>query len=285
MSGATRPEAEPTAMRVALWRALHRLADAPPWVLDDSLALALADPAPDWQRRPDMDIARTSRARASIVGRARFIEDHAIERAAAGVGQYVILGAGLDTFAFRPPGKALELAVFEVDQPAAQAWKRERLASAGIEVPGSMHWVPVDFEAGQSWWHRLCRAGFDPARPAVFSSSGVSMYLSSEAIAATLQQIAHCAKGSSLVMTFMLPLNQVDADERPGRAATERYARAAGTPFLSMFDPTRMLGLAVAAGFAQARHVSSADLATRYFAGRADGLSPSSSEQLIVAGT
>src|SRR5438477_1209585 len=154
-----------TAVRVALWRALHVQVDPPPHVFEDEIGLRLAAPDEDWQRRPDMDPHFTKQFRASIVARARFIEDLVLERAGRGVGQYVILGAGLDTFAQRRPEIASRLRVFEIDQPGPQAWKRQRLIALGFGVPEWLRLVPVDFEAGGSWREGLEAAGFETARP------------------------------------------------------------------------------------------------------------------------
>jgi methyltransferase (TIGR00027 family) len=153
------PGPDQTAVRVALWRALHVELDAPPHVLADETGLRLADPADGWRDRPDMDPVFTSGFRASIVVRARFIEDLVAERAAHGTSQYVLLGAGLDTFAQRRPALAARLTVFEVDQPGTQAWKRRRLLDLGYGVPGWLRLVPVDFEAGASWRAAVARAG------------------------------------------------------------------------------------------------------------------------------
>jgi methyltransferase (TIGR00027 family) len=273
-----------TAVRVALWRAMHVQVDPPPRVLEDDIGLKLAAPADDWRRRPDMDPHATKLFRASIVARARFIEDLVVEQAGRGVSQYVILGAGLDTFAQSRPEIASSLKVFEVDQPGPQAWKRQRLIELGFGIPEWLRFVPVDFEAGGSWWERLKTVGFDAGRPAVVASTGVSMYLTKEAIAATLRQIAVLAPGSTLAMTFILPLEFADPEERPGFDAAAKGARASGTPFISFFTPPEMLALAREAGFREARHVSAADLTTRYFAGRTDGLRPGS-EALLVATT
>jgi methyltransferase (TIGR00027 family) len=275
--------ADGTAVRVALWRAMHVQVDPQPHVLEDEIGLRLVAPDDGWRRRPDMDQHATSRSRASIVARARFIEDLVVAQAGHGVSQYVILGAGLDTFAQRRPEIASSLRVFEVDQPGPQAWKRQRLIELGYGIPEWLRLVPVDFEAGPSWWDRLATAGFDPGRPAVVASTGVTMYLTRDANVATLRQIAALAPGSTLATTFMPPLELVEPDERSGRQATEKYARAAGTPFLSFFTPSEMLALAREAGFGEAQHVSAASLAQRYFAGRTDGLRPSSSEELLVA--
>ena len=140
-------EADSTAVRVALWRALHVQVDPPPHVLEDEVGLKLAAPDDGWRSRPDMS-PFTRPFRASIVARARFIEDLVAERAALGVGQYVILGAGLDTFAQRRPELASRLLVFEVDRPGPQAWKRQRLVDLGFGIPSFLRLVPVDFEAG-----------------------------------------------------------------------------------------------------------------------------------------
>jgi methyltransferase (TIGR00027 family) len=216
---------------------------------------------------------------------ARFIEDLVAEQAGHGVRQYVILGAGLDTFAQRRAEVASHLRVFEVDQPGPQAWKRRRLIELGFGVPEWLHLVPVDFEAGESLWEQLAAAGFDAGRPAVVVSTGVSMYLTKEANAATLQQFAGLAPGSTLAMTFLLPPEHLDDAYRPGYEAAERGARAAGTPFISFYTPEEMLELARSAGFEDARHVSAPILNERYFAGRRDGLQMSKGEELLVATT
>lgn len=283
-----KPDVAPdsTAARVALWRALHVEADAPPHVLEDKIGLALLAPDEDWRRRGDMHPQFTRPFRASIVARARFIEDLVAEQAARGLGQYVILGAGLDSFAQRRPEIASRLNVFEVDQPGPQAWKRQRLIELGFGVPDWLRFVPVDFEAGERWRDGLAAAGFDDGKPAIVVSTGVSMYLTKEANAATLRQVADLAPGSTLAMTFLLPLELADLEVRPGLEMAVKGARASGTPFLSFFTPPEMLALAREAGFREARHVSAADLTRRYFAGRTDGLRPpNNAEELLVANT
>ena len=182
--------ADGTAVRVALWRAMHVQIDSPPHVLEDEIGLQLAAPDDGWRDRPDMHPAGTSRFRAAIVARARFIEDLVAEQAGQGVAQYVILGAGLDTFAQRRPEIAARLRVFEVDQPGPQAWKRQRLIELGFGIPEWLRLVPVDFEAGGSWWEQLAAAGFDPGQPAVVVSTGVTIYLTKDANAA-FRLLAH----------------------------------------------------------------------------------------------
>lgn len=272
-------------MRVALWRALHVQIDSPPHVLEDEVGLRLAAPPEGWQQRPDMHPQGTRGYRAAIVARARFIEDLVIEEAERGVTQFVLLGAGLDTFAQRRPQVASGLRVFEVDQPGAQAWKRRRLIDLGFDIPEWLRLVPVNFEAGVSWWAALQGAGFEASEPAVVASTGVSMYLTKAAIAATLRQIAMLPVGSTLAMTFLLPLELLDPQERPRHEVVYKAARAAGTPFISFFSPTEILSLAREAGFDTIGHLSTEELADRYFAGRADGLRPAKGEEFLVART
>jgi methyltransferase (TIGR00027 family) len=274
-----------TAVRVALWRAMHVQVDPPPHVLEDEIGLQLAAPDDGWRLRPDMDPQATRLFRASIVARARFIEDLVVEQAGLGVRQYVILGAGLDTFAQRRPQIASSLRVFEVDQPGHQAWKRQRLIELGFDIPAWLRLVPVDFEASSSWPEHLAAAGFDAGQPAAVASTGVSMYLTKDATAATLRQIAALAPGSTLAMTFLLPLELADPEVRPGLQMSERGAQAAGTPFLSFFSPEEMLALARGAGFRNAQHVSSTMLNLRYFAGRTDGPHTPAGEEMLVATT
>lgn len=274
-----------TAVRVALWRALHLEVDGPPPVFRDEIGLKLAAPEAGWRDRPDMG-PFTRPFRAAIVARARFIEDWIEEQAGRGVDQVVLLGAGLDTFAQRRAALASRLTVFEVDQPGSQAWKRQRLRDLGFSLPGWLRFVPVDFEAGDGEWDRLAAAGFDATRPAVVASTGVSMYLTREAVAATLGRAAGLVPGSTLVMSFLVPLALADPEVRPGMVRAMEGARASGTPFLSFFEPPELVALAREAGFREAWHEASGSLARRYFAGRTDGLRPPDpAEELLVAST
>ncbi|MGC1785020.1 MAG: class I SAM-dependent methyltransferase [Acidobacteriaceae bacterium] len=278
--------ADSTAVRVALWRAMHVQIDPPPHVIEDEIGLQLAAPDDSWRQRPDMDPQATRLFRASIVARARFIEDLVIEQLEFGVHQYVILGAGLDTFAQRRPEVAPRLRIFEVDRPGSQEWKRQRLIELGFGIPQWLRFVPVDFETGDDWWKLLIAAGFNAGQQAIVTSTGVSMYLTRDAIATMLRQAAVLASGSTFVMTFLLPLELAEPEARPGLERAEKAARASGTPFISFFTPEEMLALAREAGFKDVRHVSAATLGQRYFAGRTDSLRPpNNSEELLVATT
>jgi len=279
-----------TAVRVALWRAMHAQIDPPPHVLEDEIGLRLVAPDENWRQRPDMDPQFTRSFRASIVARSRFIEDLVGEQAARGVRQYVILGAGLDTFAQRRPEIASRLRVFEVDRPGPQVWKRQRLIDLGFGIPEWLRFVPVDFEAsqptvaGQSWRDALADAGFDANQPAIVASTGVSMYLTRDANMATLREIAALAPGTTLAMTFILPVELAPPKERAGIEVSAKGARASGTPFVSFFTPSEILAIAGEAGFSRVQHVSADDLAQRYFADRTDGLRPPpNGEETLVA--
>ncbi len=262
---------------------MHVQIDSSPHVLEDELGLRLVAPDENWRQRPDMNPQWTRGYRAAIVARARYIEDLVTEKARQGISQYVILGAGLDTFAQRRPELAAKIRVFEIDKPDTQAWKRQRLMELGFGISSHLQLVPVDFEAGDSWRERLEANGFNAKCPAVLASTGVAMYLTQEANRATLREIATLAPGSTLAMTFMLPTDLVDPEERAQYEMVQERARAAGTPFLSMFRPPEIVAMAREAGFREVKHVSRAELIQRYFEGRADGLRPSSGEAFLVA--
>jgi methyltransferase (TIGR00027 family) len=255
-----------------------------PHVLEDEVGLQLAEPEERWQARGDMDPVSTSSFRASIVARARFVEDLVADEVGRGVNQYVILGAGLDTFAQREPDLASRMQVFEVDLPGPQAWKRQRLMELGFEVPEWLHLVPVDFESTDGW-AELAAAGFDASRPAVVASTGVTMYVTKDATASTLRRVAALAPGSTLAMTFLIPPQLLEASARSVIQTTEKNSRASGTPFISFFSPDEMAAIAEEAGLRDARTFPTTDLGDRYFNGREDGLRPPSGESFLIAVT
>jgi len=272
-----------TAVRTALWRAMHVQIDAQPHVLDDETGFKLVAPAEDWKQRPDMNPVFSRRVRASMVARARFIEDLVAEQVKLGICQYVILGAGLDSFAQRQPEIASKLTVFEIDQPGTQTWKKQRLLELGYGIPEWLRFVSVDFEAGSLWWDELLKSGFDPTKPTVLTCTGLSMYLTTEANKATLQQIATLAPGSVLAMTYMLPFELIEEEDHVLQTISEKGARASGNPFISYFSPNEILDLAREAGFADVKNVSASDLNKLYFTGRTDNLSPASGEGFLIA--
>jgi len=276
----TQPDS--TAVRTALWRALHVQVDAKPHILEDEIGLKLIAPPDDWQQRPDMKF--TKRLRASIVARSRFIEDLIIEQSKQGISQYVILGAGLDTFAQRMPDIASRLQIYEIDQPGTLLWKQQRLIELGFDVPGNLHFVPVDFEIA-SWWKQLLKAGFDINKPAVVACTGVSLYLTKEAITSTLYQISTLAPGSKLAITFYLPMELLDKEDQPMQEIAEKGARKAGMPFVSFFTTNEILALAREAGLKKVETISTKDMERYYFRNRTDDLLPATGEVFLLATT
>ncbi|WP_410220106.1 class I SAM-dependent methyltransferase [Pedobacter sp.] len=277
-------EPDNTAVRTALWRALHLQTDAKPYILEDEVGLKLIAPNQGWQQRPDMHPEFTKRLRASILARSRFIEDLIIEQSQKGITQYVILGAGLDTFTQRRPDIAAKLQVFEIDQPDTQTWKQKRLIETGFGLPKWLHFVSVDFEIS-SWWEKLLNAGFDQSKPAVVVCTGVSLYLTKDAIISTLHQLTALATGSTIAMTFYLPIELLDEEDRPLQLIAEKGAKEAGTPFISFFNPDEILALTKGAGFKHIKTVSTKDLEKAYFSNRTDNFTPASGEVFLLAQT
>ncbi|SHM19715.1 class I SAM-dependent methyltransferase [Mucilaginibacter sp. OK098] len=277
-TGITEPDN--TAVRTALWRALHVQVDAEPHILEDEIGLKLIDPSDNWQERPDMKF--TKRLRASIVARSRFIEDLIIEQSKQGICQYVILGSGLDTFAQRRPGIAANLQIYEIDQPDTLAWKEQRLNELGFGIPDYLHFVPVNFETS-SWWKELSMTNFDFKKPAVVTCTGVSLYLTAEAINYTLSKIATLGPGSKLAMTFYLRMEFLDEEDKPMQERAKKGALKAGTPMISFFTPDEIRILAKEAGFTDVKTITTKDLEQRYFANRPDGLLPASGEIFLLA--
>lgn len=269
-----------SAVRTALWRALHVQIDPAPHVLVDEIGLAIAQPEPGWQQRRDMHPEGTAGHRLALVARTRFVEDLL---AAEGIGQYVLLGAGLDTFAQRHGHDGV--VVFEVDQPGPQAWKRQRLDALGFGVADHLRLVPVDFESDDDWWAELLSAGFDAAAPALVSSSGVSMYITKDATASTLARLALLAPGSIVAMTFMYPLELVDEVDRPALAGAVRGAQASGTPWLSFYSPEEIASLATDAGFLDVTCIPTNELAEQVIGDQSDGWRASSGEGILIART
>lgn len=271
-----------TAVRVALWRAMHVQADPTPHIIEDEIGYKLIAPDACWKQRSDMHPDFTKRLRASMVARARFIEDLAAEQSKQGFDQYVILGSGLDTFAQRKPELASKLQIFEIDQPDTLAWKQQRLQETGYGLPSNLHFVSVDFETS-SWWDELLRTGFNTGKPAIVACTGVSLYLTKAAILDTLHKVAAMAPDTKLAMSFYLPMELLDEEDKFLQQIAEKGAREAGTPFVSFFSPDQILALGLEAGFKIVETVSSKELGRRYFAGRTDGLFPSSGEEFLVA--
>ena len=261
-----------TAQGAALHRAAHQLLDTPP-VFTDPFALKIIGREAESELRAALIRIRTERAglRAFIAARSRFSEDTLAEAVAEGVRQYVLLGAGLDTFAYRAAKAFPGLSVFEVDHPATQGWKRERLAEAGITVPDVLTYAPVNFET-ETMAAGLARAGFDAKAPAVFAWLGVVPYLTREAIMATLGFIADLPRGTTVTFDYGEPPSERDvAATAAHREMAERVA-ASGEPFRSFFKAEDLKRDMAALGFSIVEDFDAATLNTRYFSGREDDL-------------
>jgi methyltransferase (TIGR00027 family) len=264
-----------TAMTAAAARAAHLLVDSEPRIFADSLAaLLLGDKAETYLRyhREHGDHPLLAGTRAQATCRSRFTEDQLALAAARGTAQYVILGAGLDSFACRSE-LAGRLRVFEVDHPATQQRKRALLAAAGLAEPPTLTWVPVDFETDELI-ASLTAAGLDPAAPAFVSWLGVTMYLTAEAIGATLASLSRLAPGSELVTDYMLTADLRDADGVAYADLVMPDSERRGEPWLSFFTPEQMTGLLTRHGFTGVRDVRQRDAVSAALWERTDLLRP-----------
>jgi len=267
-------EARPsrTAYMVAMRRAAHQIFDNPK-VFDDPIALAILGPGAEERLRSEPRfLNRLGRAvRASMAARSRYAEDQLARAIERGTRQYVILGAGLDTFAYRNPHPQPDLRVFEVDYPATQEWKRERLAAAGISAPPSLTFAPVNFEH-QTLAEGLREAGFDASRPAFFSWLGVTMYLERETAMGTFRFIASCGRGSGVTFDYIVPRETLNWTGQLILRAMERRVARAGEPFRTFFAPEELRDELGRMGFRTIEDLGGAELNERYFKNRADGL-------------
>ncbi|MFI6600620.1 class I SAM-dependent methyltransferase [Nonomuraea sp. NPDC050536] len=258
-----------TAVMAAAARAAHLVVDHEPYIFRDTMAAALLGAKGEeviGYHRTYGDHVVLSGTRAQVTARSHYVEG----RLGEGAGQYVVLGAGFDTFGLR---NATGGRVFEVDHPATQRWKRELLASAGLTPPAQLAFVPVDFES-DDLMEALVAAGFDPREPALVSWLGVAMYLTEEAIAASLATVARFAPGSELVMEYALP--PALRDEQ-GHAFAEFALPAAaerGEPWLSFFTPGDLSSLLDRHGLKTAEHVRQADCVAPELWNRQDALRP-----------
>jgi methyltransferase (TIGR00027 family) len=259
-----------TARRVAIRRAAHQLLDQPR-VLDDPLALRIIGSEAENALRsdPKEDHAFSRAFRAFMTARSRYAEDELAHAVANGVTQYVVLGAGLDTFAYRNPHPGLR--VFEVDHPATQTWKREQLIAASIPVPPSLTFVPIDFEH-QTLADGLEHSGFDAGAAAFFSWLGVTPYLTREACMITLSFIAKMPAGSGVAFDFAVDPALLNPGQRMALGAlSERVARY-GEPFQLFFDPGKLQAELKSLGFHRTEFLQGKELNARYFKDRKDGL-------------
>jgi O-methyltransferase involved in polyketide biosynthesis len=286
---------------VAALRAVHQLLDEP-LVLPDPIALPLLGASAQAALREDpfaLNDPISRGLRAALVARSRFVEDELSHRVAAGVRQYVLLGAGLDTFAYRNPWPVdprspqpsgdhgfadRHLRVFEVDHAGTQRWKQQLLAEAGIRVPAELSFVPLDFER-DDLVGALTLAGFRADEPACISWMGVTTYLTTDAVLRMLRAMAGLAPGSCVCFDYRVPGAMLDPVERAILEVIGLKAAAAGEPWLSAFDPTQLQAQLLEAGFSSADSTTPDELNARYFARRKDGLRTGGGLRIMCART
>jgi methyltransferase (TIGR00027 family) len=265
-------QASRTADRVAERRAAHQVRDRP-LVFEDPLALRIIRPEVARELREHPPRHESSPLapylRAFFAMRSRFAEDALAEAVASGVRQYVVLGAGFDTFAYRNPFP--DLRVFEVDHPATQATKRERLAIGEIAIPPSLTFVAIDF-ATTALDDALRAAGFDAAAPAFFAWLGVVPYLERAAIDQTLSFIASLPAGTAVVFDYSVPPESLPWMSRLVVHRMAKRVAAAGEPWKTYLDPQDLLRDLRVLGFSNAEDFDGDALNRRFFARRRDGL-------------
>ena len=262
-----------TAMRVALRRAAHQIYDTP-IVFDDPFAIRIlgAEGQAELRRTPDPTPGQKQRPfsialRAHLVARSRYAEDQLAQAVASGATQYVLLGAGLDTFAHRNPYPQLH--VFEVDHPATQAWKRDLLAQSDMPTPARLNYAPVDFEC-ESLPDQLLSVGFDPARKTFFAWLGVVPYLTLEAFRATIAFIAKSPAGSGVVFDYGQPRRVLPPQEQLAFDSLASRVALAGEPFRLWFTPPE--AACELEEFRLIEDVGSMEINERYFQNRRDQL-------------
>jgi methyltransferase (TIGR00027 family) len=275
----------PTAQRVAMKRAAHQLLDDPK-VFYDPLALHVIgkELASALQADPRQFEATplSPYLRAFVAARSRYAEDELPLAVRRGVSQYVILGAGLDTFAYRNPYSEGVLHVFEVDHPATQTWKQARLEEAGITLPSNLTFAPVDFET-QTLEEGLRVAGYDPGECTFFSWLGVTEYLTTEVVMATLRFIASAPVGSGVVFDYMISPSLLTPAQRSRFDALAQRVASAGEPWRAFFDPGLLTRDLRAMGFGYVEDRGPVEINARYFKNRKDGLQVGSLSHIMNA--
>jgi methyltransferase (TIGR00027 family) len=264
-----------TALAAAAARAAHLVVDQESLIFRDTAAMALlGEPGEEMvgYHRSSGDHIVLAGTRAQVTVRSRHTEQRLGELAGRGLDQYVVLGAGLDTFAYRSPLVG-RLRVFEVDHPATQRWKRELLAAAGIAPPEALVFAGVDLEA-EPLVERLADVGFDPTRPALVSWLGVSMYLTAEAVAATLAAVGGLAAGTELVVEYALPPALRDEGGQAYAGFALSVAEQRGEPWLSFFTPEQLSTLLEAHGLTVTGHARQRDAVPAALWHRTDALRP-----------
>jgi len=261
-------------MGTAYMRAAHQLFDSPPRILEDPVAVLLLGPTALQRIHDSADRYRTPDAcalRAHIVLRSRFAEDRLAAAVLRGVTQYIILGAGFDTFAFRQPAWAQALKIIEVDHFGTQVVKRSKLTTAGLAMPKNVDFANIDFEH-ESLRDGLLRYGVSLNEPTFFSWLGVTMYLKEDAIDAVLQSAAAFPAGSEIVLTFAQPPEPVGGAASDSLSILAKRVASVSEPFVSYFEPDAFEAKLRCAGFSKVEFLSPAEAEALYFRQRPEDL-------------
>jgi methyltransferase (TIGR00027 family) len=277
--------ASSTALGTLYMRAAHQLLDARPLILDDPAALTLLGEDSVRQIKENHEHHRTLEARAlraHVVLRSRFTEDRLAQAVEQGITQYIILGAGFDTFAYRQPLWARNLKIFEIDQPATQAQKRARLSAAGMAILPNLRFADIDFER-ESLRDGLIRHGVSMTEPAFFSWLGVTMYIQEEAINAVLGTIAGFPVQSEIVLTFTQPPDLLSGTKSHFHSSLSRMVTRAGEPFVSYFTPEAIERKLRDTGFKNIAFLSNEEAEKRYFRNRLQDLYVSKRSAIVYA--
>jgi methyltransferase (TIGR00027 family) len=273
-----------TAIFAAQVRAAHAILDSDP-IFEDPYAMALSD-ASEEEIRAIFDLIPSACARVARVlpnQRARFVDEEVERAAGEGITQYVNLGAGLDSFAWRRPDLMTAVELFEVDHPATQEWKRKRMWEAGLSHPTNLHFVGMDFEAQQQLAVGLRQAGFDSSQSSIWSWMGVAVYLGPEAITSVLRDTAQLAgSGSRFLASYTVVPDLMDQDSREFADLARSASAESGEDHVSAFVPEEIEAMVINAGWYSARSVDPSSF-DAWFSQRADGLRPASYEWLLVA--
>ncbi len=273
-----RPSA--TALGAAMLRAAHQILDDPK-IFDDPIALKiLGTSGESWVRSNLERFQKSQYMRAFIVLRSRYAEDELAQAIQRGIRQYVILGAGLDTFPYRNPNPPSRLRIYEVDHPATQSWKRRRLQETGIGIPDSLTFAPVDFEK-QTLGDGLLQAGFKISEPAFFSLLGVVIYLTRAAAGETFKYVASLPRGSEIVFDCGVPDSSLTFYEKYARETRANKMAAIGEPWLTYFDPELLANDLRQIGFKAIEDFGPEAANERYFKNRGDGLRIAGSGHMI----
>jgi methyltransferase (TIGR00027 family) len=284
-------------MTAAVYRAAHLVFDGEPKIIRDDFAMRFsgADTEASFQASmsaaladlaakvgPELAPRMLEGGRSTIIMRCRYAEDQLSSALARGITHYVILGAGLDSFAWRRPELGRALQIIEIDNPTTQQWKRRRLEQLGIHKPSNLTFLPIDFER-KSLIDGLREGGYPLEKPAFISWLGVTQYLTRNAVLGTLKQVSKLASGTELVFTFIVPERLLDDRERRILSIVKASMSAVGEPWISFFDPDELTSIVKDLGFSQIQSFGGHEANERYFSDRKDGLRVTGVELVMQA--